>query len=115
MDQTLTDVPRLRRPAVVNAAQYWLAPEQFARHCQRLGDRFLVPMPATGPWLCLTDPEDIKRIFTADTGVLAPRSGAGEGIRAPSLPRPDRAHEHRRRRSTCAGGERSSPRSTATR
>ncbi|MFI4992792.1 MAG: cytochrome P450 [Solirubrobacterales bacterium] len=71
MDQTLTDVPRLRRPALVNAAQYWLAPEQFARHCQRLGDRFLVPMPATGPWLCLTDPEDIKRIFTADTGVLA--------------------------------------------
>ena len=41
MGQTLTDVPRLRRPAVVNAAQYWLAPEQFARHCQRLGDRFL--------------------------------------------------------------------------
>ena len=70
MNQTLTDVPRLRRPALVNAAQYWLAPEQFARHCQRLGDRFLVPMPATGPWLCLTDPEDIKRIFTADTGVL---------------------------------------------
>ena len=25
---------------------------------------------ATGPWLCLTDPEDIKRVFTADTGVL---------------------------------------------
>jgi NADP-dependent 3-hydroxy acid dehydrogenase YdfG len=63
MDQTLTDVPRLRRPAVVNAAQYWLAPEQFARHCGQLGDRFLVPMPATGPWLCLTDPEDIKRVF----------------------------------------------------
>ena len=71
MTQTLTDVPRLRRPAIVNAAQYWLAPEQFARHCQQLGDRFLVPMPAaTGPWLCLTDPEDIKRVFTADTDVL---------------------------------------------
>ena len=70
MSQTLTDVPRLRRPAVVNAAQYWLAPEQFAQCCQRLGDRFLVPMPGTGPWLCLTDPEDIKRVFTADTGVL---------------------------------------------
>jgi cytochrome P450 len=70
MDQALTDVPRLRRPAVVNAAQYWLAPEQFARSCRRLSDRFLVPMPATGPWLCLTDPEDIKRVFTADTDVL---------------------------------------------
>ncbi len=70
MDQALADVPRLRRPAVLNAAQYWLAPEQFASSCQRLGDRFLVPMPATGPWLCLTDPEDIKRVFTADTNVL---------------------------------------------
>ncbi len=70
MDQTLTDVPRLRRPALVNAAQYWLAPERFARRCGQLGDRFLVPMPATGPWLCLTDPEDIKRVFTADTDVL---------------------------------------------
>jgi cytochrome P450 family 135 len=70
MGQTLADLPRLRRPAVVNAAQYWLAPEQFARRCGPLGDRFLVPMPATGPWLCLTDPEDIKRVFTADTGVL---------------------------------------------
>ena len=71
MDKALADLPRLRRPAVVNAAQYWLAPERFARSCQRLGDRFLVPMPsATGPWLCLTDPEDIKRVFTADTAVL---------------------------------------------
>ena len=71
MDKALADLPRLRRPAAVNAAQYWLAPERFARSCERLGDRFLVPMPsATGPWLCLTDPEDIKRVFTADTDVL---------------------------------------------
>ena len=70
MHQTLTDVPRLRRPAIINAAEYWLAPERFARRCEDLGDRFLVPMPATGPWLCLTDPEDIKRVFTADTDVL---------------------------------------------
>ncbi len=71
MDKALVDLPRLKHPAVVNAAQYWLAPERFARSCQRLGDRFVVPMPAaTGPWLCLTDPEDIKRVFTADTDVL---------------------------------------------
>jgi len=70
MTQTFTDLPRLRSPATINAAQYWLAPERFARRCQQLGDRFLVPMPATGPWLCLTDPADIKRVFTADTDVL---------------------------------------------
>ncbi len=70
MRETLETLPRLRRPAAVNAAEYWMAPERFTRRCGRLGDRFVVPMPATGPWLCLTDPDDIKLIFTADTNVL---------------------------------------------
>ena len=70
MRETLETLPRLRRPAAVNAAEYWIAPERFTRRCGRLGDRFVVPMPATGPWLCLTDPDDIKRVFTADTNVL---------------------------------------------
>ena len=64
------DVPSLRSPAAVNAAQYWLAPDRFARRCERLGDRFQVAMPATGPWLCLTHPDDIKKVFLADTDVL---------------------------------------------
>jgi cytochrome P450 family 135 len=70
MHETIETLPRLRRPAAVNAAEYWIAPERFTRRCGRLGDRFVVPMPATGPWLCLTDPDDIKRVFTADTNVL---------------------------------------------
>jgi cytochrome P450 family 135 len=67
---TLTDLPRLRTPAIVNAAEYWLRPDRFATRCQPLGDRFLVAMPSWRPWLCLTDPGDIKRVFTADTDVL---------------------------------------------
>ncbi|MGA5463165.1 cytochrome P450 [Mycobacterium sp. NPDC050041] len=70
MRRTTLDVPRLRRPAVLNAAEYWLAPARFADRCETLGDRFQVPMPATGPWLCLTHPDDVKRVFTADTDVL---------------------------------------------
>ena len=70
MTQTRLDVPALRRPAAVNAAQYWLAPDRFARRCERLGDRFQVAMPGTGPWLCLTHPDDIKRVFLADPDVL---------------------------------------------
>ena len=66
----LVDVPRLRTPALVNAAEYWLAPDRFARRCEPLGDRFLVAMPNWQPWLCLTHPDDIKRVFTADTDVL---------------------------------------------
>ena len=83
MRETLEALPRLRRPAAVNAAEYWIAPERFARRCGRLGDRFVVPMPATGPWLCLTDPDDIQRVFTADTDVL--RFGAALAKTAPHL------------------------------
>ena len=54
MSRTTLDAPSLRRPAAVNAAQYWLTPDHFARRCEGLGDRFQVAMPATGPWLCLT-------------------------------------------------------------
>jgi cytochrome P450 len=75
------DLPRLGRPAAVNAAQYWLAPEHFARSCQPLGDRFQVAMPGTGPWLCLTHPDDIKRVFLADPDVL--RMGAALAKLAP--------------------------------
>jgi len=83
MRGTLEALPRLRRPAAVNAAEYWFAPERFARRCGRLGDRFTVPMPATGPWLCLTDPGDIQRVFTADTDVL--RFGAALAKTTPHL------------------------------
>src|SRR5689334_21668809 len=83
MHETLEALPRLRRPAAVNAAEYWFAPERFARRCGRLGDRFTVPMPATGPWLCLTDPGDIQRVFTADTDVL--RLGAAAAKTSPHL------------------------------
>ena len=31
MDETLETLPRLRRPAAVNAAEYWIAPERFTR------------------------------------------------------------------------------------
>ena len=74
--QQMVDLPRLRTPALLNAAEYWLAPERFTRRCEPLGDRFLVPMPASQPWLCLTHPDDIRRVFSADTDVLrraAPR------------------------------------------
>lgn len=101
---TRLDVPRLRRPATVNAGQYWLAPERFARRCERLGDRFQVAMPATGPWLCLTHPDDLKRVFVADTDVL--RFGAALAKLAPhqlvlgptGLTNVDGAEHARRRR-----------------
>src|SRR3954470_13984366 len=77
----MSDLPRLRTPALFNAAQYWLAPERFVRRCEPLGDRFLVAMPASRPWLCLTHPDDIRCVFAADTGVL--RLGAALAKNSP--------------------------------
>src|SRR4051812_25700432 len=77
----MVDLPRLRTPALLNAAEYLLAPERFTRRCEQLGDRFLVPMPASRPWLCLTHPDDIKQVFSADTGVL--RLGAALAKNSP--------------------------------
>ena len=64
-------MPRLRTPALVNAAEYWLRPERFARRCQPPRRPLSRPRcPDWRPWLCLTHPDDIKRVFTADTDVL---------------------------------------------
>ena len=105
MRETLQTLPHLRRPAAVNAAQYWIAPEQFARRCGRLGDRFLVPMPATGPWLCLTDPERHPARLHGRYRRASPRGGAGQDLRRtcsssarPGLTNIDGAEHMRRRR-----------------
>ena len=83
MELRRLDVPHLSRPAAVNAAEYWFAPARFMDRCERLGDRFMVPMPGTGPWLCLTNPADVKRVFTADTGAL--RLGAALAKASPHI------------------------------
>lgn len=73
----MKDLPRLERPAVVNAIHYWARPKSFVERCKGLGDRFVVPISGSGPWLCLTHPDDAKAVFTADTEVLR----LGEGLR----------------------------------
>ncbi len=83
MAQSLTELPRLRQPAILNAAEYWLAPERFTRRCQPLGDRFVVSMQGMGQWLCLTHPDDIKSVFTADTNVLRLGAALAKGSAHP--------------------------------
>ncbi len=61
----LAGLPYLRRPALVNAAEYWLRLPRFTERLGVLGDRFVVKMPGTGSWLCLTNPDDIQAVFRA--------------------------------------------------
>ena len=65
----LAGLPRLRRPALVNAADYWLRLPRFTERLGALGDRFVVKMPGTGSWLCLTHPDDVQAVFRAPAGV----------------------------------------------
>ncbi len=61
----LSRLPRLGRPALLNAAEYWLRNDSLTDRLSRLGNRFVLTMPGTGAWLCLADPRDIEVAFRA--------------------------------------------------
>jgi cytochrome P450 len=66
----LQSLARHRRPSLFNAAEYWLRYDRFTRGLGALGDRFVVTMPGSGAWLGLTDPDDIARVFRAESGAV---------------------------------------------
>jgi cytochrome P450 family 135 len=61
----LSHLPRVRGPALINAAEYWVRNDALIDRLSRLGDRFVLTMPGTGAWLCLTNPRDIEVTFRA--------------------------------------------------
>jgi cytochrome P450 len=61
----LSALPRLRRPAVMNFAEYWLRLPRLTERLGALGDRFLLTMPGTGAWRCVTHPDDVQTVFRA--------------------------------------------------
>lgn len=60
----------MRMSSIAYAADYWLAPERFFARTTRLGDRFLFNLPGAVDALCVTNPNDVKRVFTASNSVL---------------------------------------------
>lgn len=67
LDPAIAALPRERLPAIANAARYWLDVGGFIDRLEPLGDRFVVTMPGSGPWVCLTHPRDIEVLFRADS------------------------------------------------
>ena len=95
MAQSLTELPRLRQPAILNAAEYWLAPERFARHCQA-ARRPLRGCDAGARGLAV--PHRSRRHqgrVHRGHQCVASRRRAGQGQCAPTGPRPHRADERR--------------------
>jgi cytochrome P450 len=56
---------------------FWTRPLAFLERCrERYGKRFTVKLPFTPPFVMITDPDEVKQVFTAPPDVLHPGQGA---------------------------------------
>ena len=64
-------------PAVIQGIGFWTRPLPFLERCRaRYGRRFTVRLPAAPPFVMITDPAEVKQVFTAPPDVLHPGQGA---------------------------------------
>src|SRR5438874_8209546 len=64
-------------PAVMQGIGFWNRPLPFLERCRaRYGRRFTMRLPATPPFVMITDPVEVKQVFTAPPDVLHPGQGA---------------------------------------
>jgi cytochrome P450 len=69
-------------PAIVQGMGFWTRPLAFLQRCRaRYGPRFTIRLPGSPPFVMLTDPDEVKQVFTAPPDVLEP--GAGARVLAP--------------------------------
>jgi cytochrome P450 len=69
--------PGPRIPAPLQLLAFWKRPAaSIARARQRYGKRFTVRLPFQPPLVILSDPDEIKQLFTAPPEVLHPGEGA---------------------------------------
>jgi cytochrome P450 len=58
-------------PATLQAVAWARRPLGFLERCQKhFGDTFTIRVRHAGTWVILADPEDVKKVFTADHAVL---------------------------------------------
>jgi cytochrome P450 len=63
--------PGPRMPPVIQAIAWARRPLPFLERCQKhFGDTFTIRVRHAGTWVILADPEDVKKVFTADHSVL---------------------------------------------
>jgi cytochrome P450 len=64
-------------PAAVQGIGFWTRPLAFLERCRaRYGKRFTIRLPLAPPFVMLTEPEQLKQVFTAPADVLHPGQGA---------------------------------------
>jgi cytochrome P450 len=61
----------------VQTIGWWMRPVAFVERCrERYGKRFTIRLLSTPPFVMLSDPDEVKEIFTAPPEVLHPGEGA---------------------------------------
>jgi cytochrome P450 len=70
--------PGPRMPAFLQGLAWWHRPTPFLERCRkRYGKRFTIRLPGQAPpFVMISDPEEIKQVFTAPPDVLHPGEGA---------------------------------------
>lgn len=64
-------------PSAIQAVGFWTRPLAFLERCRkRYGKRFTIKLPLAPPFVMLTDPGEVKEVFTAPADVLRPGEGA---------------------------------------
>ena len=75
MPSTLPPGPR--EPSLIQTLAWWNRPTSFLeRNRARFGKRFTIKLLGAPPFVMLSDPADIKELFTAPPDVLHPGEGA---------------------------------------
>jgi len=65
-------------PRTIQTLGWWTRPTAFLERSRaRFGRRFTVRLLATPPFVMLSDPDEVKQVFTAPPDVLHPGEGAG--------------------------------------
>ena len=69
--------PGPRYPSALQGVGFWHRPLSFLERCrQRYGKRFTLRLPMTPPFVMISDPDEIKQVYTAPPDVLHPGEGA---------------------------------------
>jgi cytochrome P450 len=69
--------PGPRYPALIQSIGFWNRPLAFLERCRAsYGKRFVIRLPLAPPFVMLSDPDDVKQVFTAPPDVLHPGEGA---------------------------------------
>jgi cytochrome P450 len=69
--------PGPRQPAAMQTLGWWARPVAFIERCRtRYGKRFTLRLLSTPPFVIISDPDQVKEMFTAAPDVLHPGEGA---------------------------------------